>query len=133
MNALRHAVYLQGHFSGFWRKAKKERHRAAQANALADKLTKAGENFVAGLFFTAGYDPPFRLTGASCELPLRKPSHFYFGTLRCTCGRTMWPAIMLAMHLHVEWRVLNVRLLPAQECAHGHASETRPAAKLYNQ
>ena len=36
----------------------------AQANALADKLTKAGENFVAGLFFTAGYDPPFRLTGA---------------------------------------------------------------------
>jgi hypothetical protein len=35
-----------------------------QANALADKLTKAGENFVSGLFFTAGYDPPFRLTGA---------------------------------------------------------------------
>ena len=51
-----------------------ERHCAAQANTLADKLTKAGENFVAGLFFTAGYDPPFRLTGASCVLRT------------CTCG-----------------------------------------------
>lgn len=38
---------------------------SAQANALADKLIKAGENFVSGLFFTAGYDPPFRLTGAA--------------------------------------------------------------------
>ena len=46
-----------------------ERRCAAQANALADKLTKAGENFVAGLFFTAGYDPPFRLTGALRVLP----------------------------------------------------------------
>ena len=43
-----------------------QRRCAAQANALADKLTKAGENFVGGLFFTAGYDPPFRLTGAPC-------------------------------------------------------------------
>jgi len=42
----------------------------AQANALADKLTKAGENFVEGLFFTAGYDPPFRLTGTILMLSL---------------------------------------------------------------
>ena len=60
-----------------------ERICAAQANALADKLIKAGENFVAGLFFTAGYDPPFRLTGASLLLPLHIWWRFGLGTLRC--------------------------------------------------
>ncbi|KAK9841012.1 hypothetical protein WJX81_005306 [Elliptochloris bilobata] len=45
-----------------------------KANALADKLTTAGENFVEGLFFTAGYDPPFRLTGRHNEIWIVKQS-----------------------------------------------------------
>lgn len=45
---------------------------STKAAALASKLKAKGEDFVEGLFFTAGYDPPFRLQHRHNEIWILK-------------------------------------------------------------
>ncbi len=44
----------------------------AQAAALTDKLTANGEDYDSSLFWTAGYDAPYKLSGRHNEIWILK-------------------------------------------------------------